>query len=78
MKETTLGPCRSIAVAFLASGLFSAVYPAIVWLFAPRRVFAVHHVFFLGAGLVFLLLGGLCMWMGRGRVNRSDRTRRAI
>jgi hypothetical protein len=73
MKETTLGPYRSIAAGLLGAGLFSVLYPAIVWLFAPRRVFAVHHVVFLCAGLVLLLLGALCVWMGRGRVNGSDR-----
>jgi hypothetical protein len=68
MKEARLGPYRSIAVGLFAFGLFSVVYPAIVWFFAPRRVFAVHHVYFFRAGLVGLLLGALCVWVGRSRV----------
>lgn len=71
MKETALGPYRSIAAGLFGSGLFCVLYPAIFWLFAPGRVFAVHHAYFLGAGLVLLLLGALCIWMGRGRLTRQ-------
>jgi len=71
MRETMLGPYRVIAAALLGSGLFCVLYPAIVWLFAPSRVFAVHHVIFLGAGLVLLPLGALCVWLGRARVTRQ-------
>jgi hypothetical protein len=71
MKETTPAFYRSVAAGLFGFGLFSVLYPAIVWLFAPRRVFAAHHVYFLGAGLVLLLLSGLCVWMGRGRVTRQ-------
>ncbi len=70
MKETTLGPYRSIAAGLFGLGLFSVLYPALVWLFAPHRVFAVHHVYFLCSGLVLLLMGALCVWIGRGRVKR--------
>ena len=76
MKETTLGPYRSIAAGLLGAGLFSVLYPAIVWLFAPRRVFAVHHVVFLCAGLVLLLLGAVGrQWELPGAVARRDRGR---
>ena len=68
MKETTLGPYRSIAAALFGLGLFSVLYPAVVWLCAPRQVFAVHHVYFLCAGLFLLLLGALVVWIGRRRV----------
>ena len=71
MTETTLGPYRSAAAALIGAGLFSLLYPAIVWLFAPRQVFATHHLYFLGAGLLLLLLGALCVWMGRPRVTRE-------
>jgi len=70
MKEATLGFYRSVAAGLFGSGFFCLLYPTIVWLFAPRRTYAVHHVFFLGAGLVLLLLGALSFWMGRGRVAR--------
>ena len=70
MKETRLGPYRLIAASLFGFGLFSVVYPAIVWFFAPRRVFAVHHVYFFRAGVVLLLLAALCVWIGRGRVKR--------
>jgi len=73
MKETALGPYRLIAAGLFGLGFFSVVYPAIVWLFAPRRVFAVHHVYFLCAGLALLLLAALCVWIGRSRVNRTGR-----
>jgi hypothetical protein len=66
----TLGPSRSVAAGLFGSGLFFVLYPALVWLFAPRRLFAARHLYFLGAGLVLLLLGVLCIWMGRGRADR--------
>ena len=71
MKETTLGPYRLIAAGLFGSGLFCVLYPAIVWLFAPRQVFTAHHVYFLGVGLILLLLGAFCIRMGRGRVTRQ-------
>jgi hypothetical protein len=71
MKETTLGPYRLIAAGLFGLGFFSVLYPAIVWFFAPRRVFAVHHVYFFCAGLVLLLLAALCVGIGRGRLKRQ-------
>lgn len=71
MKQTTLGPYRSITAGLFGLGLFSVLYPGIVWLFAPSQVFAAHHVYFLCVGLVLLLLGALCLWMGRGLVKRQ-------
>jgi hypothetical protein len=71
MKEPTLGPYRLIAYGLFGFGLFSVLYPGIVWLFAPRRVFAVHHVYFLGTGLVLLLLAALLIRMERGRVKKG-------
>jgi hypothetical protein len=70
MKQTTLGPYRSIAAGLFGSGLFCVLYPAIVWLFAPRQVFTAHHAYFLGVGLVLLLLCAFFVWMGRRRVTR--------
>jgi hypothetical protein len=71
MNETTFGPYRMVAAGLLGAGLFAVFYPAIVWLFA-RRIFAAHHVYFLGAGVVLLLLGALFIWMGRVRPSRRD------
>lgn len=72
MKETTLGTYRLIAAGLFGLGFFSVVYPAIVWFFAPRQVFGVHHVYFFCAGLVLLLLAALCVVIGRARVKRNS------
>jgi hypothetical protein len=68
MAKTTLEPPLAIGSLLFGLGLFSVLYPAIVLFFAPTRVLAPHHLYFLIAGLVLLSAAGICFWIGRSRL----------
>lgn len=63
----TPGPYLRFAFMLFGIGLFSVLYPVLVLLFAPARVLAPHHRYFLIAGLVLLPVAGICFWIGRSR-----------
>lgn len=63
----TPGPYLKFAFMLFGFGLFSVLYPILVLLFAPARVLAPHHLYFLIAGLVLLPAAGVCTWIGRAR-----------
>jgi len=57
-----------ISYFLFGAGLFSVIYPAIVKLFTPARVFAPHHLYFLIAGFALLLVANILFWIGRSRL----------
>ena len=73
MSKQTFNSYLAAASALFGMGIFSVLYPVIVMLFAPRRVFAPHHLYFLIAGLILLVAAGICFRSGRSRPGSQGR-----
>jgi hypothetical protein len=67
MPIRTLGPYRSAAAFLGGLGVFCVIYPLLVKVFAPQRVFSGRHVAFFVAGVVCLAAAGLLGRSGRAR-----------
>ena len=71
MVHTRLGWRRSIASALFGAGCFGVIYPLLVLVLAPIRVFSTRHQVFLAVGLVCLAGAALLVRTSRG----ADRER---